>query len=841
MPFGSANTGGFSELLANPAFTIILVSLAALCIVAGALGIIMRRLRSQRALPLEFHKVFLLVTLPKEAAVQEEEGRQRRTVPELLADAEAWFTVLGGMKAERGMGSYIAGRHDHFSLEIVALHGLISFYVVVPRYLQQYMEQHIHAQYPDAQIEEVDEYNLFHPTSAVTGTAFKFKKPYIFPIRTYKQLDIDPLNSITNALSKVAENEGIAIQYVVRSAKAQWHNWGAHAAREMHMGKKLKDAVGRRGFVGFIVELARTFFPKKKKEEFEPTHQLSPREEEIAKSLEDKTSKAGMEVNIRIVVAAQSKERAQAILKNLENTYSQFTLYEYGNGLVRKGVNTDKLVRDFIYRRFMPKCGLILNTEEMTSVFHFPLPTTETPNIRWLTARKAPPPPNIPTEGLVLGHCEYRGQDTIIRIKQRDRQRHVYVIGKSGVGKSVLLSNMIIQDILNGEGVGVVDPHGDLINDILPHIPRERAEDVIHFNPSDMGRPIGLNMLEARSPEEKDFAVQEMVAIFYKLFPPEMIGPMFEHNMRNVMLTLMEDEEHPGTIAEIPRMFTDPAYQKYKLAKVKDPIVRAFWEKEMAKTSDFHKSEMLGYLISKVGRFVENSMMRNIIGQEHSGFDFDEVMNKKKILLVNLAKGTTGEVNSNLLGLIIVSKLQMAAMRRVSMPQEQRSDFYLYIDEFQNFVTDSIATILSEARKYHLNLTMAHQYVGQLVRDNNDTKIRDAVFGNAGTLIAFRVGVDDAEILAKEFEPVFNEYDVINVDMYTANAKLLIDNTSSKPFNMKTYPPQPGSPEMASYLIELSRMKYGRDRKIVEEETMEKSRLGQPAATQGPSMGVRNV
>ena len=288
-------------------------------------------------------------------------------------------------------------------------------------------------------------------------------------------------------------------------------------------------------------------------------------------------------------------------------------------------------------------------------------------------------------------------------------------------------------------------------------------------------------------------------------------------------------------------MFTDPAFQKYKLTKVKDPVVRAFWEKEMAKTSDFHKSEMLGYLISKVGRFVENAMMRNIIGQSRSGFDFDDVMNNKKILLVNLAKGTTGEVNSNLLGLIIVSKLQMAAMKRVSVPQEQRSDFYLYLDEFQNFVTDSIATILSEARKYRLNLTMAHQYIGQLVRDNNDTKIREAVFGNAGTLIAFRIGVEDAEVLAKEFEPVFNEFDVINVEMYTANVKLLIDNTTSKPFNMQTYPPVEGDPEMAKHLVELSRMKYGSDRKVIEAEIMEKSKLGEPAATQGPPVGEKNM
>lgn len=843
LSLGSSFKNVFTNLLENPSFPVILAGFSVLIVLLGVILILRRHMRSEKSLPAALQRSILLVTVPKESEVKEEEGQREKTVAEMLVEAEAWFSALGGMRAQRGVNAYMAGRHDHFSLEIVAHEGLISFYVVVPKYLREYMEQHIHAQYPRAQIEEVEDHNIFQPTSSVIGTNLIFKKPYFFPIKTYQQIDVDPLNSLTNVLSKIGQDEAAVIQYVARSAKAEWHNWGAKVAREMHKGKRLKEAIGRRGLVGFLFELFRTFFPKKQKSlEFEEPRALSPREEEIAKSIEDKTSKAGMDVNIRIIVSAKSQERAQSYMTNIVDSFSQYTLYEYGNGFRKKdSYKKDQVITNFIYRSYNKKRKMILNTEEMASLFHFPLATTETPNIRWLQARKASAPTNIPQDGLVLGKNLYRGVENVIRIKKADRRRHVYIIGKSGVGKSVLLSNMIIQDIINGEGVGVVDPHGDLINAVLPHIPKERAEDVVHFNPSDMERPIGLNMLEAKSVEEKDFAVQEMISIFYKLFPPEMIGPMFEHNMRNVMLTLMEDTEHPGTIVEIPRMFTDPAFQKYKLQKVKDPVVRAFWEKEIAKTSDFHKSEMLGYLISKVGRFVENSMMRNIIGQPSSGFDFNDIMNNKKILLVNLAKGTTGEVNSDLLGLILVSKLQMAAMKRVSVPEEQRNDFYLYLDEFQNFVTDSIATILSEARKYRLDLIMAHQYIGQLVRDNNDTKIRDAVFGNAGTVVSFRVGVEDAEVLAKEFEPVFNEYDVINVEMFTANVKLLIDNTASKPFNMQTYPPQPGNAEMANYLIELSRKKYGRDRVEIEKEIMDKSKLGEPQATQGPPVGESNM
>ncbi|XOU94597.1 MAG: type IV secretory system conjugative DNA transfer family protein [Candidatus Kerfeldbacteria bacterium] len=831
----------FANLMENSAFPIILVGISVLIVAISSFLIIRRNMRSQKKLPNALQKVMLLITLPKESEIKEGENKQE-SVEEMLVEAEAFLNALGGMKAQRGAASIVGGRTDNFSFEIVAYGGLISFYVVIPRYLRDYMEQHISAQYPDAQIEETEEFNLFSPQSKIAATTLTFKKQYIFPIRTYRELDVDPLSSLTNVLSKIAPDEGAVIQYVARSAKAEWRNWGARVAKDIHNGRAVKEAVGRNGFLGFLFGLYRTFVPEKKNE-LDKQHQLSARDEEIVKSLENKVSKAGLDVNIRIIVSTKSQERSQKYLKDIVDSFSQYSSFEYGNGFVRNDpyFKKDQLILDYIYRTFNKKKLLVLNTEEMASLFHFPLVTTETPNIRWLVARKAPAPTNLPKEGLVLGKNLYRGEEHVVRIKPKDRQRHVYVIGKSGVGKSVLLSNMIIQDIINGEGVGVIDPHGDLINDILAHIPKERAEDVIHFNPSDLDRPMGLNMLEVSSPDQKDFAVQEMISIFYKLFPPEMIGPMFEHNMRNVMLTLMEDEENPGTITDIPRMFTDPAFQKYKLSKVKDHVVRAFWEQEMAKTSDFHKSEMLGYLISKVGRFVENSMMRNIIGQPKSGFNFEEVMNNKKILLVNLSKGTTGEVNSSLLGLILVSKLQMAAMKRASMAEEDRKDFYLYIDEFQNFVTDSIATILSEARKYRLDLTIAHQYIGQLLQDNGDSKIKDAVFGNVGTMLAFRVGVDDAEVLAKEFDPVFNEFDAINVEMYTANVKLLIDNTTSKPFNMMTYPPQPGNPEIAKKIIELSRLKYGTDRKVIEAAMAEVSKLGNTKPAQGQATGEKSM
>jgi hypothetical protein len=323
---------------------------------------------------------------------------------------------------------------------------------------------------------------------------------------------------------------------------------------------------------------------------------------------------------------------------------------------------------------------------------------------------------------------------------------------------------------------------------------------------------------------------------------PAMLGPMFEHNMRNAMLTLMADEEHPGSLVEIPRIFTDTEFQKYKVSKLRDPVVRAFWEKEMAKTSDFHKSEMLGYLISKVGRFVENSMMRNIVGQNKSAFNFREIMDNRKILLVNLAKGKVGEINAKLLGLIIVSKIQMAALARADTKEADRVDFYLYVDEFQNFITDAFSSILSEARKYRLGLVVAHQYLGQLetqagAQGAGSKDLRDAVFGNAGTMITFRIGVEDAEPMAKEFAPVFNEFDLVNVDRFNAYIKLMINQTASKPFNMATYPlpkPTPEGIEIGKAIRQLSRLKYGRPRSQVESEILEASQVAEMMAA-GPA------
>ncbi len=780
-----------------------------------------------------FDRVVLQIQVPKEKRGEGNSNSNNaddrlEQIREEIGLTETIFSTLAGLHPQKGLGAWLYGRNDHMAFEIVMHNNLIYFYLAVPARRRNFIEQQIHAQYPYAHIEEMLDYNIFSPHSTVVGAYLNAKMPGALPFKTYKRLDSDPLAALLNTLAKINEgNSAAAIQYVVRPAGSKWRRKSVRLVREVRKGKKFEYVLHKNKtlhWLGIGVSTIIEILSGTKHEK--ENYTLSSLEEEMIKGVEEKITKGGLQATVRVISASEQPELAQMNLENLINSFGQYNFYRYGNEFKAVVPRRQKtIIRDFIFRRFHEGRMFTLNTEEMAGLWHLPLHSTEAPNIKWLTGRKAAPPSNLPKSGLLMGHVAYRGTDTPVYIKEADRRRHLYIIGKSGTGKSVLLANLARQDILAGKGVCVVDPHGDLVEDVLSHVPPERADDVIIFNPSDMERPIGLNMLEAKTDDQKDFAVQEMIAIFYKLFPPEMIGPMFEHNMRNVMLTLMGDLNDTGTIIDIPRMFTDDTFVKKYLVKVKDPVVRAFWEKEMAKTSDFHKSEMLGYLISKVGRFVENEMMRNIMGQQRSGFDFREIMDNQKILLVNLSKGTTGEVNAKLLGLIIVAKLQMAAMGRAELPESERKDFYLYIDEFQNFVTDSIATILSEARKYRLDLTIAHQYMGQLTDDKGRSQIRDAVLGNAGTICSGRIGPEDADILTKEFSPVFGQFDLLNPPPYSYYTKLLIDNEASKPFSMQTYPLEHGNRERADAIKQLSRLKFGRDRRIVEAEILERTQV----------------
>jgi len=715
----------------------------------------------------------------------------------------------------------------------------ISFYVAVPKYLESVFEKYVQGVYPNAIVDKVpQDYTIFEPQGATAAAYLKLSENSLFPISTYQSLETDPLALVTNNLSKISANEGGAVQVLIRPlSKSGIRKKGEKALKKIREGKSARVAASQSSR-GLVAEIAEQIFfgpktPKKKEEESINKGKEQGIDQKSYDAIQSKIQKQPFEVNVRIVASAQSEARAEEILNHLSSAFSQFSLSAI-NSLEPKEVykkELKKLVYDFSFRNFNIKQSNILNLEELASIYHFPTHYIETPYIKAAKSVTSPPPTDLAEKGEVcVGKVLFRNEEKNVYFSSRpDRRRHLYVIGQTGVGKSAFMEGMIAQDIANGDGVAVVDPHGELVEHVLANIPKERIDDVVIFEPCDIERPCGLNMLEYDSPEQKDFAVQEMIAIFMKLFPPEIIGPMFEHYMRNAMLALMADKDNPGTLVEIPKMFTDPSFLQQRMAKVSDPIVRSFWTKEWAQTTGSTRSDMLGYVVSKLGRFIENEMMRNIIGQSHSGFDLADIMDKKKIFLANLSKGLTGEVNSSLLGLILVSKIQMAAMRRARIAEDQRTDFYLYIDEFQNFTTDSIATILSEARKYKLNLIMAHQYMPQLKQE-----IRDAVLGNVGTIAAFRIGAEDAENLQKQFEPGFSRFDLVNLDNFTMIIKMMINNKISTPFKMNTLPPPKGRPEIVEAIKKISKLKYSRAKEIVEQEIAQRSFVEPPPSAVPP-------
>jgi len=790
---------------------------------------IISRLRRRHSAEVAARLKIFTILLPKEAAEKKGEQERAKTLQEIQEDiavAENLFSAIGGLKPEATFHSFIYGRHDIFSFEIILKDGLIHFYAVAPAEHADYLVEQIHAQYPYAQVNEEPDYNIFLPRGMVKAGYLKFRRPSFFPIKTYKKSEADPLNSITNVLSKLKKEDGAGIQILMRPAGDGWRKRGAHMASEIQQGKKVGDVLREASAWGQIFSIFKSGGVVKKKEG--EMRRLSPLEEEMVKGFEEKISRAGLEVNIRVAVSAPSESIALAHASNIFNAFSQYSSYQYGNTFLKSVPNQKKAIHDFIFRNFRAEYKLVMNTEELASIYHFPLPSTETPNIAWLTMRQAPPPTNLPQEGVVLGKSVYRGKDELVRMKPADRLRHTYIIGRSGTGKSWLQEGIAIQDIKAGNGLCVIDPHGDFAEDLISHIPKERAEDLIYFNPADLSRPMGLNLLEydPKYPEQKTFVINEMINILDKLYDLKSTGgPMFEQYIRNAMLLIMEDAESGSTLMEISKVLADPEFRKYKLSKCKNQIVYDFWVKEAEKAGgEAALANMVPYITSKLNQFISNDTMRPIIGQQKSAFNFREAMDSKKIIVVNLSKGKIGELNSYLLGLVIVGKILAAALSRADIPERERAPFFLYIDEFQNYTTDSIAIILSEARKYGLGLIIGHQFIGQLTKNQN-TYIRDSVFGNAGTIIAFRIGADDAEFLEREFAPVFNAHDLLNIEKFNAYIKLLIDNTASRPFNMHTISLPVGNQSLGAKIIQLARLKYGRDRRLTELEIKRRTRI----------------
>ena len=714
---------------------------------------------------------------------------------------EDFYSSLNSLSKEG-----LFGIDPWIALEIVKLKEDIIFYVAVPKRFENFIEKQIYSIYPTAQVERSDDYNIFSPMENVYCGYLKTTKPLYLPIRTYNQMDTDPLSSITNIFTKLKTNEEAAVQLIVKKGSNSWYERGKMIVNEVAQGKNLTQAMGATNFISTI------------KGKSENTLTSTP-DEELLKMLRDKLSKDSFEANIRLVVSAEDKIRSESIFLEMANSFVQFSSNKTNSFRLvrtRKGA-LNELIYKYSFRLFDESQKNVLGIEELTSIFHFPTPLTKTPNISGVKSKVSAPPTNIPKEGLLLGYNIYREEKKDIYIKKDDRRRHMYIIGQTGTGKSSLLSSMVLQDIKNGEGVGMLDPHGDLIDDILSKMPEERIEDIVLFDPTNLERSIGLNMLEydPRFPEQKTFIVNEMINILDKLYDLRQTGgPMFEQYARNALMLLMDDPNEIYTLMEIPKVLADDNFRKRLLSKCKNFLVKEFWEKQAEQAGgEGALRNMVPYITSKFDNFISNDYMRPIIGQTKSTFNFREIIDSKKVFLVNLSKGRLGELNSSLLGLIITSKLSLAAFSRVDIPESERNDFYLYMDEFQNFATNTISTILSEARKYRLSLIISHQFIAQLPEG-----IRDAVFGNVGTIASFRVGAEDAKFLEKEFEPIFNSQDLMNIDNFNFYIKMMIDGQTSKPFNIKTYPPKKGDYELAKDIKEYYSLTYARSRYIIDEE-----------------------
>ncbi|MEK7606554.1 MAG: type IV secretory system conjugative DNA transfer family protein [Patescibacteria group bacterium] len=759
------------------------------------------------------HMTLFEVTLPFGANTKE-----TRPLRELLASMEQLYA--GVIESPKG------AKKNHFTLEIAveSHHEHATIYCAVPTERKQLFERQLLSLFPQAHITEShNDYNIFSEGGVSLGSIASYKASPAYALKTYDAFEYDPLNVVLSAFAKLKPHgEGAALQVLVRPASHEYAGKFKGALEKIQKGAKAKEALKISWTMGdqLIDGFSKAIFgaPKKKKgKEDEPIHV----DELAVEQIKTKIAHPIADVSVRLLASAENDARAEAILGDLESAFQQLENPQ-GNSFVfkrAKGSSIKTLLRDFTYRTISTAHVLPMNLRELATIFHLPVSGNDTSReLKRAKARTAPLPIGVSHEGIVIGTNKHTGSTAPVHFAKEDRLRHFYCIGQTGTGKTTMLKNMIIQDIKNGEGVCMIDPHGTDILDVLAAIPKEREQDVIYFDPSYTERPMGLNMLEydQNHPEQKTFVVNELFSIFQKLYGnvPESMGPMFEQYFRNATMLVIEDPITGNTLFDVSRVLSDKAYRELKLSHCHNPVVVQFWRDVAEKAGgEGALANIVPYITSKFDVFLSNDIMRPIVVQSKSAFNFRDIMDNKKILLVNLAKGRLGDINANLLGLIIVGKILMAALSRVDAGGRDLSDFYLYIDEFQNITTDSIATILSEARKYKLGLTVAHQFIKQL-----DERIRDAVFGNVGSLCAFRVGSDDAEYLEKQFAPVFDANDLMNIDNRNAIVKMLINGRPERPFTVETIKPEAGDRARIEELKALSYDRYGRPRADVERD-----------------------
>lgn len=784
----------------------------------------------------------ILIHLPPASEDIAGENRDKRDLTEeVLSQAQVMYNIIAST-ATKGFKSKIYGQR-HLSFEIVARDGLVYYYAVVPTVLTDVVRQAVAAAYPAARLEEVTEHTVFSQvgkTSGTIGGEFTLKKSFSYPIATYLESKRDASRALLNAISAAGREDGVGLQILVRPASEGWTKSSIALAEKITKNKGVKGTGTFSGMVSPRDIMEALWKPPETDEKKTDEKQMSAVDQSAVEAIQEKTRYPGYEVLVRVVVSSNTAARSQALLKNIVAAFALFDSPTYNGFKFNLSKNIEELTSSYIFRFFPQQITQnILNSVELATIFHLPdqnsIPTSQ---VKRQMSKQVDGPTQLMEEGLLLGYNEFRGVKKPIRLGVKDRRRHMHIIGQTGVGKSVLQENLAYQDMMDGRGFAFVDPHGDSVEALLSKVPKERVEDVVYFNPSDMTNPIGLNMFEFETPDQKDFLVQEAISMLYGLYDPGhtgIVGPRLEHIFRNCALLLMSDPQG-GTFIDIPKLLIDEEFMKSKLKYVTDQQVLDFWTKEFpASQRSSEAGEVISWVVSKFGPFISNDAMRNIIGQQKSGFNFADIMNNNKILLVNLSKGKMGDLNSKLLGIIFVMKFQAAAMARANMPEEERKDFTMYVDEFQNFATDSFETILSEARKYRLSLVLGNQFMTQLKED-----LREAIIGNVGTTITGRIGITDAEIMVKRYTPVFDAEDLTKLPNYESVVVAQIEGVPSAPFSMSWIPPMGQSnQQLSDALKRLSAAKYGRPRGQVEQEIFQ--RLSVKKETPQMGMGTRGA
>lgn len=818
---------------------IVVVAMATLAAVIISSRVV--KLRKAKKYERGLKMVPLLIHLPPTTDDIEGGSRDARDITnEAISKAQVMYSILSSTLT-KGIKSKLYGQR-HFSLEIIAKDGFIKYYAIVPGALTEVVKQAIQSAYTTARVEEKREDNIFvggNGIEGVAGAELTLNKEYILPIATYEDTKRDASTAILTALSNVGQNEGVAVQILFRPAQKNWSEKSKTYIENIQSGKKTKMVGDGIGVIAMDILRAPFEVPEMHEKHEETTTITQVKQDEMA-AVANKMRYPAFETLIRIVASSESKPRSEALVGSVVSAFSQFNSTEFNGFKVNTFKDTRKLVIDYAFRFFPLKVSSnILNSVELASIFHLPEQSSiPTSSVERQLTKQVDGPAKLVTEGLFLGTNEFRGAKKPIYLDDDDRRRHMYVIGQTGMGKSVFLENLAFQDMCDGRGFAFIDPHGDAVEALLKRVPEERIDDIIYFDPADIEHPVGMNMFEHTTEDQKDFIVQEGISMLQSLFDPNnqgFFGPRGQHMFRNAALLLMADPAG-ATFIDIPQCFTDPEFVKSKLKYVTDKAVYDYWTKEFpASQKSNDAGEVITWFSSKWGPFISNTIMRNTLGQVKSGFNIREIMDNKKIFLVNLSKGRLGDINANLLGMIFVMKFQQAAMSRQDIPEDQRKDFCLYVDEFQNFATDSFESILSEARKYRLNLIVANQFMTQLT-----DKIREALLGNVGTIICGRVGVTDADLMVKAFTPTFTAEDLTKTPNHAAVCKVMMFGMPSAPFTMNLPAPM-GEPsdELMESLKTYSATKYAKTRPEVEKEIEERWNAAKvaPAASSEPTKG----